>query len=206
MTHTYLTKLSIKLFGSVVIIFPIIAWYQNATFSSNVSTFLNTAPVLGLIAFSIMWLHITGSAFRTFLEKYMDFDRFVGQSSNIVLILIILHPLLIVINVGFKNFLNYSLSTYIWLGIIGFLMLITYDIQKILSRNKFFEQYRDKVLIISTLGFFVIFFHSLGIGSTLQSGPLRLVWIFYGITAALATIYTFLIKKETWAKNTKHRK
>lgn len=161
------------------------------------STFIpNLFPALGIAAFTIMWLHVVGGALEVWLKKYVDFEKFVHNTSFLVLILIIFHPLLLLIQLGFdftKLFL-YGSAIYIWLGILGWFLLLTYDVGRVFKRNNFFVRNWNAILILSTLGFLFAFFHSLGLGSDLQSGFLRKLWIFYGATAIIAAIYNYGVR------------
>jgi len=182
----------------LAVFYPIFVWYERVDLVFDETLLLNLSPVLGLAAFSIMWLHVVGGALRGWLEKYFNFERLATNSSIAVLFLIILHPLLFFIGIGLDRigdtFIYYE-PIYIWLAIIGWFVLVGYDVAKRFKNRDFFARHWNSVKFISTLGFFLVFFHSLGLGSDLQAGPLRYVWIFYGITAAAATIYTYGIKK-----------
>lgn len=155
-------------------------------------------PWFGITAFCLLWLHAISGVFEGWLRARINFDRFISITATIILICIIAHPLLLLVTFEFNVagiFASYGVLP-ISLGIAGWLLLISYDIWKPFKRyNQFFVRHWNKVLIISNIGFIIIFFHSLSIGSNLQSGPLRIVWIFLGITGALAIIYTYAIKK-----------
>ena len=71
-------------------------------------------------------------------------------------------------------------------------MLITYDLGKAFIRSQWVREHWWLIDVVSTLGFYVIWVHSLMLGSELQTGFLRAVWIFFGISALLASAYTFL--------------
>ena len=131
------------------------------------------------------------------MRKLFDFDWFIQVTSMIIFVSFVLHPLLLLIysDFSFTKVFSYADLYYIRLGIIGFLLLITYDIGKFLKKYDFFVRNWDTILVVSTVGFLFTFPHSLVIGSDLQSGTLRVVWIFYGVTAILSTIYTYGIKK-----------
>jgi hypothetical protein len=183
-------------------LYPLFARYSTASTLSDDGLLLTLFPYLGLIAFVLMWLHVVGSVFQTWLERHINFQAFTDYSSIIVLICIVLHPLLLFLHLGLNRLGDvflYGPALYIWLGIIAWCTLIIYDIGKLakfLARSQFFYRHWNKILLISTIGFLIAFFHSLGLGSDLQSfGPLRLLWIFYGITGILATIYTYGIKR-----------
>ena len=191
-----ITKYLIIAFAYLAVLYPL--WVRATALNWNISTSLDWFPLFGLAAFSILWLHSISGVFEPWLRKYINFDRFVHTTSILVLVCIILHPLLLFIYLDFKfdSLLSSSYALYIRLGVIGWLLLITYDIGKVLKRKyDFFVKNWNNILLISTIGFLFTFFHSLYLGSDLQSGPLRIIWIFYGATAILATIYTYGIKK-----------
>jgi hypothetical protein len=182
----------------VAVLYPVFVWYSGTQGSLNTPSPAEIFPVFGLIAFSTMWLHVVGGALKSPLEKYFDFEKFVHWSSYIVLLSLILHPLLFFIAIGFRNlgFLwSFSASKLIWLAIAGWLLLITYDLGKIFKKRQFFIRHWETIKIISTIGFFLIFFHSLGLGSDLQTSPLRILWIFYGVSAAIAAVYTYVVRR-----------
>lgn len=182
-------------FSCLVVLYPLWVKLQSVTWALNSTLLPNLFPAFGLIAFTLLWLHAISGVFEPWLRKQINFDRFVHVTSLIILVSIILHPLLLIIQMGSGFAQLFYGGKFIWLGIIGWLLLITYDIGKALNRYGFFVRHWNKILIVSTLGFLLIFFHSLNLGSDLQSGPLRIIWIFYGITAICATIYTYGIKR-----------
>jgi hypothetical protein len=158
---------------------------------------LEIFPILGLIAFILLWTHIALGVFEPWFRSRINFDAYVRYTALIILACIILHPLLLLIAIKFDLNILFSYGRpYIWLGIIGWLLLITYDIGKVLQKHDFFARNWPKILLISTAGFFLIFFHSLHLGEDIQSGPLRGLWILFGVTAAASTLYTYVIKKQ----------
>ena len=187
-------KISLTLFALLAVGYPLWVRLSHTDWASG-SLLLNIFPALGIGAFTLLWLHSMSGVFEPWLREQFDFDRFVRVTSIMILICLILHPLLLLIAMGSTFTQIIYGGKYIWLGIIGWLLLITYDVGKVLNKNDFFVRHWHKILIISTIGFLLTFFHAINIGSDLQSGPLRIVWMFYGITAILATIYTYGIKR-----------
>lgn len=194
-------KYSLLIFACLAVGYPLWVFFsaRNWIFDSHFIT--NLFPLFGLTAFSLLWLHAISGVFEPWLRKYIDFDRFVQVTSILIFFCIVLHPLLLLIDADF-NFGPIFLygKLYIWLAIIGWLLLITYDMGKLLKkRYDFFVRNWNNILAISTIGFLLTFFHSLGIGGNLQSGPLRTLWIFYGVTAIIAIIWTYGIDR-SWQK------
>ncbi|KKU49796.1 MAG: hypothetical protein UX71_C0005G0009 [Parcubacteria group bacterium GW2011_GWA1_47_10] len=163
-------------------------------------------PLLGIMAFLLLWIHSMMGVFEPWLRPRMPFDAFVHYTALIILFCIVLHPLLLLILIEFNFALLFSGNPLaISLGVAGFLLLITYDIGKALKRREFFTRHWNTILLISTIGFILTFFHSLMLGSHLQSGPLRALWIFFGTTAILATIYTYGVKRLRYNQNNEKR-
>lgn len=197
MNNKKIIHYSIILFGCLAVLYPLWVRFKTLHFAFDTTLLPNIFPLFGLAAFSLLWLHTISGVFEPWLRKHIDFDRFVHLTSILILWCIILHPLLLLISVNFNTsdiYIYYGIK-YIWIGIIGWLLLITYDIGKALKKYAFFVTHWNKILIISNIGFLLTFFHSLYLGSDLQSGLLRIIWIFYGITATLAIIYTYGIKR-----------
>lgn len=199
----------------VAVVTPIWVHIRNVIGGESLPTgtadFLMAAifPIFGLLAFTLLWLHAISGAFEEWLREQFNpprlveasrgeagFDAFVHWSALVILVSIILHPLLLLIIIKFKVGLLFSGDpTAIVLGIIGLSLLLTYDIGKMLNRYQFFSKNWSNILIISNIGFILTFFHSLKIGSDLQNGWMRPLWIFYGITAIIAIFYTYGIKR-----------
>lgn len=189
-------KCLIIVLACLSVLYPLAVRIGSTHWALNATLLPKLFPLFGLLAFTILWLHVVGKALESWLRKYVDFDYFVHNTSTLVLICVISHPLLLLINFSFsfsQIFSHYDLI-YIWLAIIGWFLLITYDIGRALKRSHFFIRHWNQVLFISTVGFLLIFFHSLGLGSDLQSGPLRTIWLGYGVSGILATIYIYGVK------------
>jgi len=182
----------------IAVLYPLFVWYGRVDLIFDENFPLALFPALGLAAFSIMWLHVVGGALKERIKKYLDFQRFINHSSVAVLFLIFLHPFLLLTAIGFKNIgvlFQFNEPKYIWIAIVAWFVLVGYDVLKRFKSRNFFAKHWEAVKLISTLGFFLALFHSFGIGSDLQAGPLRYVWIFYGVTAAIAATYTYGIRK-----------
>lgn len=185
--------------GSILAVgIPVFYYIKNVPWGDSSLT-ASLFPLFGFIAFTLLWLHAISGVFEEWLRKQFNFDSFVYWTSWVIFISIILHPLLLLILVKFNvgAILAASSNPWILTGITGLTLLLTYDVGKALKKYEFFVRNWNKILIISNIGFIFIFFHSLNIGQDLQSGFMRGLWIFYGVTAILAIIYTYGFKKRT---------
>jgi LPXTG-motif cell wall-anchored protein len=192
-----LTKYAIYAAAFLAVAYPLAVRFSNTGLPKTGNITSNLFPVFGIIAFVLLWLHSMCGVFEPWLRRHIAFDEFIHYTSIMILVSIILHPLLFLVSMSFNINDIFSVydANYIRLGIIGWFLLITYDVGKALKRYDFFVRHWQSILLISTIGFLLTFFHSLGIGSDLQENPLRAIWIFYGVTAIAGTIYTYGIKR-----------
>jgi hypothetical protein len=187
----FFIKLLITVFAWAAVLYPLWVRLHSMTFTTDPGNYF---PLFGLAAAALLWLHVISGVFEDWLRKYFDFDQYVRFTSLLILLCVILHPLLLILSPSI-SFMNLLRGDDVWYGIIGWLLLITYDISKSLKKHDFFSRNWNKILLISNIGFLLTFIHSLNLGSDLQLPPLREIWIFYGVTATLAVIYTYGIKR-----------
>jgi hypothetical protein len=159
---------------------------------------LEIFPIFGLIAFVLLWTHTILGVFEPWLHTRWPrlFDGYVHWSAVTILVCIILHPLLLLIA------LNFSLadvlainSPYVLFGVIGWCLLIIYDITKPFRRYNFIARNWTNILIISNIGFVFTFFHSLHVSGDFDIGFMHWLWIFLGVTAIASLIWTYGIRK-----------
>ncbi len=190
-----MSKKLVILAAALAVLVPIVAHIRNVSWAESSLT-AALFPVFGLLAFTLLWLHAISGVFEEKLREMFAFDTFVHWTALAILVSILLHPLLLLVLIKFRIGLLFSgPSLAIWLGIIGLALLLTYDTGKALKKREFFSRHWRAILVISNIGFILTFFHSYMIGSDLQAGPLRSLWLFYGVTAILAIIYTYGFKK-----------
>jgi len=153
----------------------------------------NLFPLFGILSFTILWLHVISGVFEEKLRTLFNFDLYVKHTAQVVFISILAHPLLLFLayDLDLLGIIGVYGSWPIRLGVTAWLLLITYDVGRLLQKREFFSRHWRKILFISTIGIIVAFFHSFTIGGDLQEGPLRALWIIYGVTAILATIKNF---------------
>lgn len=187
-------------FGAMLAVLAPIAVHLNNVSWSESSLLASIFPIFGLLAFTLLWLHSMSGVFEEWLRERFNFDMFVDYTATIILVSMLLHPLLLLVIIRFDILGLLQGGLAIWLGVIGLILLLTYDIGKAMKKRGFFSKNWNAILIVSTIGFLLTFFHSLMLGSDLQTGLMRKLWLFYGITAILATIYTYGIKRYTKAR------
>lgn len=183
---------------TLAVILPIFVHIRNVSWGDS-SLLGNLFPIFGLLAFTLLWLHAMCGVFWEWLctrFSLKTMEAFVRWTALVIFFSIILHPLSLLVLIKFDIPGLFSHSPLpMYLGLFGLILLLTYDIGKLFKKYEFFTRNWTKILIISNIGFILIFFHSLQVGSDLQTGFMRGLWIFYGITAIIAIVYTYAFKK-----------
>lgn len=190
MYNLVMIKKLIMLGSATAVLVPILAYIRNVDWAAS-SLPQALFPVFGLLAFMLLWLHSISGVLEDWLRERFDLDSFIHWTALIILVSMLLHVSIILMLAKFNIPMLLSGGWSIWLGLLGLILLLTYDIGKPLRKSGFFARNWNKILIISNVGFVLIFFHSLKIGSDLQTGFMRRLWMFYGVTAILALIYTY---------------
>ena len=149
-------------------------------------------PLLGLLAFSLMWSHYMAGTLRELLglDKRV-LARYFQSTSLAVLVLICLHPGLLI----YQRFRDgyglppHSYETYVahglgWVTILGsanLLVLLAYEFHRKFGTRSWWHY----VATAGDLVMLSIFYHALRLGQQLQGGWFRYVWWFYGVTLTL---------------------
>lgn len=182
----------------LVSLVAVFGWGQNLQWQFSGITTYQVFPVLGLLAFSIMWSHYIASALRQYfkleksvLKSYFDF------TSYAVLFAILLHPGLLVwqlwrdgIGLPPNSYLKYvgkSMHATVILGTISLVVFLVYEFHRVFAYKTWWKY----VAHASDIAMFLIIIHALRLGTQLQHGWPRSIWYFYAISylASLAYIY-----------------
>jgi len=147
-------------------------------------------PLFGLLAFSLMWSHYAVSGIRTYLKIPSEsLGSYFELSSLAVLAVLLLHPGLLAWQLWrdglglppgsyLKNYVAPSLGWVAILGIVSWFVFLTYELRRKFRVRTWWKyvQYASDAAMVA------IFYHGLRLGAQLQSGWLRGVWFFYGVT------------------------
>lgn len=188
--------------GLTTVLLAFIVWYQGFSGRLHNLSIYQIFPLLGLVAFSLMWTHyILGAAKKIFgindetTKKYFDVTGF------IVLLAIVLHPGLLVYQLwadGFglppgsvyENYVAPSLKWAVTLGPISLAIFLAYELRRKFGHKKWWKlvSYAQLIAMVA------IFVHALKLGSHLQDWYL-VIWWFFGVTLAASVIYSELHKR-----------
>lgn len=154
-------------------------------------------PVLGLLAFSIMWSHyMAGFMKRTFLHG-ASFGRYFLWTSYVVLIAILLHPGLLAYQRFHDGFgvppgseLSYVMPKLAWvvvLGMVSLLVFLAFELHR-------WFRHKPWWFIVPRLGdaaMLAIFYHGLRLGTQTRIHWFRVVWWFYGLTLLAVLVHSY---------------
>jgi hypothetical protein len=170
-------------------------------------------PLLGLLAFSIMWTHYMMTALRTAWslkkETLADYFRWTGYA---VLILICLHPGLLIYQ-RFKDGYGlppHSYESYVapglgWITLLGTASLLVFLAFEL---HRFFRKYTwwHYVADASDAAMLAIVYHGLRLGTQLHQGWFRYIWLFYLVTLLLALVYKYIKRFNTRSSSLPYQK
>lgn len=184
---------------TIVSVLAISAWGSYFQWHIFPISTLQLFPVLGLLAFSIMWTHYI----IVFLKSRWSIDKSITAkyfqwTGYAVLALICLHPGLLIyqrMKDGY-GLPPHSYETYVapglgWVTLIGttsLLIFLAFELHRFLGKKTWWHYVADA----SDLAMLGIAYHSLRLGTTLQQGWFRYVWYFYVVTLSIVLFNKYL--------------
>lgn len=159
-------------------------------------------PLLGLLAYSIFLSHYIVGTVREILGiKKSVIKDFFSITSWAALAIVVAHPSLLVVQLWLDGFglppgsylENYVAPTLKWatfLGVIGLLMFLSYE----LTKFRRFKKWVPYLQMISDIAMIMIFIHGLSLGLHLQRGWFRYVWLAYGLILLICLSYAYIGK------------
>lgn len=151
-------------------------------------------PLLGLLAFSLMWVHYVSGFIRDRWFPAENTKRSFSITSYLVLALILLHPTVLVVQLfldgfgvppaSYKQYVGEAGFIWVILGTLGLSGLLLFEGKRWFSKKSWWK-YAN---VINDIAVLFIAIHSLRLGRHLQSGWFLYLWYFYIITIVLCII------------------
>lgn len=183
--------------GLLAVCAAVWVWYSQRLAGSQTLTSYAFFPLLGLMAFSLMWTHYIAGALR----RYFGFDKkvlagYLKITSWLVIFLILLHPGLLWFQLfqdGFglppaSHMAAYTDSVAraaLFVGSVTLTLFLMFEFRRWLSTRSWWR-YIDYANIGAML---VIFIHALVLGGELDVLWYRWLWYAYGLTLIGAVVY-----------------
>ena len=180
-----------------VCIAAICAWGASYSWQLRYVTAYQIFPLLGLLAFSLMWSHyMTG-----FLQKKRVIPENTGTyfrvTSNAVLVLLLLHPGIFIYERfhdgyglppgSYTTYVAPGLAWVVMLGSVSLLVFLAYELHRWYEKKSWWRY----VLYAGDAAMIAILYHGLRIGNTLMHGWSRGVWFVYAIALITVLAYTY---------------
>jgi hypothetical protein len=194
--------------SSTVAVIAVIAWGETYGWRFAQLSIYQFFPLLGILAFSIMWSHyITGFIRRYFGVERAALETYFEVTAAIVAAAILLHPGLLAwqlwqdgLGLPPGSELNYVEPAARWAILFGFTALglfLLFELRRVYEKRhwwKYVEYANDAAMAL-------IFFHALRLGGALQLEWFRPIWYFYGLTYLAAIVYIYLHKRKQQLPN-----
>jgi predicted ferric reductase len=177
-----------------------IAWGEGNSWNfSHLSTY-QVFPLLGLLAFSLMWSHyILGTLKEVATSNPDSLKNYYRWTGYAVLVLICLHPGLLIYQLfhdgqglppgSYEKYVAPGLAWVTLLGTASLLVFLAFEFHRVFGKKSWWHYVAD----LSDLAMLAIVYHGLRLGSQLQMGWYRYVWWLFAVTllAVLARKYYF---------------
>jgi hypothetical protein len=187
----------------LVSILAVIVWGESYNWSFAHFDAYTLFPLLGLLAFSIMWSHYTVGSLRRYLQLPSErLQNYFESTSFVVLALLLLHPGLLILQrfidgFGFPpgSYLSYVGPGLGWVAILGTVSLLAFllfELRRFYSNRSWWKY----ILLLNDAAMLAVFYHGLRLGGQLQISWYRAVWYFYGISLIGVILYGHLDKQD----------
>ncbi len=158
-------------------------------------------PLLGLLAFSVMWSHYIAGAIRELagLDK-TTLRRYFETTSMAVLVLICLHPGLLIYQrfrdgyglppQSYESYVRPGLGWITLLGTASLLVFLAFEFRRIYGERSWWHFVTEA----GDFAMLAILYHGFRLGGQLQTGWFRYVWLFYTVSLMAVLIRNYYNK------------
>lgn len=191
----------------IIVAVSVLAWGSGFNWDfSNLNVYL-FFPLLGLLAWSIMWTHYFLGALGHYFKAFKMSKFYKDMTGYKVLALILLHPGLLAFaqwqnGQGFppSSYVKYvgsAMLLYIIFAEIALVTFLSFEVFRRIKKWPVVARNWRWVSLSQMLAMALIFAHSLSLGQNLQSGWFRYYWIMLGLLLIPSFI---VVGKKDWQK------
>lgn len=187
--------------GVAVCSAAIVAWGRNYHWKLLPFDAYRAFPLLGLLAFSLMWTHYIVDTLRDLAgvkpETIRPYFRYTGYA---VLVLICLHPGLLIYQLfrdgaglppgSYEHYVAPGLGWVTLLGTASLLVFLAFEFHRKFGDRSWWHYVRDA----SDFAMLAIVYHALRLGNDLQQEWFRYLWWFYALTLVVVLIRKYSLK------------
>lgn len=183
---------------SLVSVLSFAAWASSYHWQLWPLTSYQFFPLLGLLAFGVMWTHyMLGALIRFWHLKRQYLASYFRWTGYAVLVLICLHPGILMYQRfkdgyglpphSYESYVSPSLGWITLLGTASLFIFLAFELHRFFGKRSWWHFVADA----SDVAMLAIVYHALRLGSTLQQGWFLAVWWLYAVTLIAALIYKY---------------
>jgi len=184
--------------GLVVSALAIIVWGQTFAWHLSVVNSYLFFPVLGLLAFSLMWTHYMIAFARRLTGSDVPLKNYFRYTGYVVLLAIVFHPGILIYQRfrdgyglppgSYESYVAPMVKWVTLLGTVSLFVFLAFEFKRFFGDKSWWKY----VANASDVAMLAIFYHGLRLGDQLHSGWYKYVWYFYGLTLITAIIYKYI--------------
>jgi hypothetical protein len=179
-----------------------IAWGQDNFWQLGHLSVYQIFPLLGLMAWSIMWSHyVAGAGRQLFKLEPAVLKRYYSATGWVVLVLICLHPGLLIFRRfqdghglppgSYESYVAPGLAWITLLGTASLLVFLAFELHRWFGRRPWWHWVAEA----GDLAMLAIFYHGLRLGSQLShQGWFLKLWWFYGLSLIAVLARSYYVK------------
>lgn len=185
-------KFTVELSVIPLVLMVLYVWAVDLNWQLSGVSAITIFPLLGLLAFVIMWWHFLLGFMKDIDPRFERFKTLYKTSSIFVLLLILLHPLLLAFfgisnNIAnppgfYYQYVGETNAIFVTLGVVALVIFLLYDLAKWLKKHDFVNNNWDIIDTIDDIAFIMVFAHSLVLGHHVQAGWFGMIWLALGIS------------------------
>lgn len=175
--------------AALVSLLSLLAWGRDFQWHFTPFSAYTIFPLLGLIAFSLMWAHYVVGAVRDIASiKPKVLQKYFSYTGYAVLALICLHPGLLIYQLfvdgaglppgSYESYVAPGLGWVTILGSASLLVFLAFELHRWFDKKPWWHYVVDA----GDFAMLAIAYHGLRLGTDLQNGWFHIVWIFYALT------------------------
>ncbi len=184
--------------GGVTLATALGVWWQVRQPLESSLTLYEVFPLLGLIAFGLMWTHVVMGAIRRYHRLSERSTAYRDVSMTIVLACIIAHPALVWLALARDGFGLPPLSQYaafggtamlnaaLFAGVVALTIFLAYELKRWFGERSWWPW----IEWLQVPAMLLIIYHGLTLGGELAVSWYQAIWWLYAITLVAAGMYT----------------
>lgn len=186
--------------ASVVSALAAYVWGQSFAWQWSLLNAYLFFPVLGLLAWSIMWGHYVVGTLRDNWLRGVPLEAYFRYTGYAVLAAIVLHPGILIYQLfrdghglppsSYEHYVAPGLGWLTLLGSASLLAFLAFELHRWYKDRSWWKY----VLVAGDVAMVAIFYHGLRLGTQLQSGWFRAVWWFYGLTLIVMLVRKYMLR------------